>query len=330
MKYLEVKSTDPYLNLALENYMFEYMPSEEDYFLLWQVDNSILIGKHQNTVEEINKEFVDQHDIKVVRRLTGGGAVFHDLGNVNFSFIVKRRKNRDFDFHFFVEPVLRVMNTLGIKAEFSGRNDLLIDGMKFSGNAQCAKADRLLHHGCIMVNANVDYLSEALRVKEKKYESRGIKSVRSRVTYVNERLGNPVSVETFKQLLLCEVLRENGDMRPVELHDGDRERIKDIRDSRFAAWEWNYGKSPVYNVRKEKKFPAGLVTIYMQVNKGYIEKAKLYGDFFGNEDITKLEEKFTGIRLNKNSLSEALEAMRIDTYMRDISAQDMYELIWYA
>ena len=119
-------------------------------------------------------------------------------------------------------------------------------------------------------------------------------------------------------------------MRPVELHDGDRERIKDIRDSRFAAWEWNYGKSPVYNVRKEKKFPAGLVTIYMQVNKGYIEKAKLYGDFFGNEDITELEEKFTGIRLNKNSLSEALEAMRIDTYMRDISAQDMYELIWYA
>lgn len=222
MKYLEVKSTDPYLNLALENYMFEYMPSEEDYFLLWQVDNSILIGKHQNTVEEINKEFVDQHDIKVVRRLTGGGAVFHDLGNVNFSFIVKRRKNRDFDFRFFVEPVLRVMNTLGIKAEFSGRNDLLIDGMKFSGNAQCAKGDRLLHHGCIMVNANVDYLSEALRVKEKKYESRGIKSVRSRVTYVNEWLGAPVSIETFKQLLLCEVLRENGDMRPVELHDGDR------------------------------------------------------------------------------------------------------------
>ncbi|WP_273062332.1 lipoate--protein ligase [Colibacter massiliensis] len=330
MKYLEVKSTDPYLNLALENYIFEYMEPKEDCFLLWQIDNTILVGKHQNTVEEINCKFVDEHHIHVVRRLTGGGAVFHDLGNINYSFIVKRQRDRDFNFAVFAEPVLRVMNNLGIKAEFSGRNDLLIDGMKFSGNAQCVNEERLLHHGCIMVDADVDYLSSALQVKKKKYESRSIKSVRSRVTSVNSHLSIPLNAAQFKKLLLQEVLKDNENMEPLVITEADWENIKKLKEKRFAAWQWNYGKSPAYNLRREKKFPAGLVTVYMQVDKGRVESLNFYGDFFGNKNISELEKKFVGLPLKREDLLAALEKMQIGSYMNGISAQNIYDLIRYS
>ena len=327
MKYLELSTTDPYWNLALEAYVFTHMDPDESYFLLWQIENSILIGKHQNTIEEINQEFVDAHHIHVLRRLTGGGAVYHDMGNLNFSFIVRQNTKNSYNFRFFVEPVLEVLHSLGVPAEFTGRNDLTIHGLKFSGNAQCAWHGRLLHHGCLMLDANVDYLSEALRVKKVKYESRGIKSVHSRVTCINDHLEQKLTMEEFKKKLRDAVLSRE-DVQPLTLREEDYRGIRKIRDEQFATWEWNYGKSPAYNMKREKKFPAGLVTIYMQANKGRIEDIHFYGDFFGSRDLKELENKFTGLPLDDQIL-EKMKSMDIGSYMNGISAEDIYQLIRY-
>lgn len=327
MKYLELTTTDPYWNLALESYIFTHMDPEETYFLLWQIENSILIGKHQNTVEEINQKFVDAHHIHVLRRPTGGGAVYHDMGNLNFSFIVKQNAGNTYNFRFFVEPVLEVLHSLGVPAEFTGRNDLTIKGLKFSGNAQCVSHGRLLHHGCLMLDANVDYLSEALRVKKAKYESRGIKSVHSRVTCINDHLENKLTMDEFKKMLRDAVLSRN-DIQPLVLREEDYRGIRKLRDEQFATWEWNYGKSPAYNLKREKKFPAGLVTLYAQVDKSCIQDIHFYGDFFGDGDLHRLESKFKGLPLDDH-LGETMEGMGIESYMNGISSRDIYSLIRY-
>jgi lipoate-protein ligase A len=327
MKYIEMTSTDPYMNLATEEYVFENMDRHESYFMLWQNDNAIIIGKHQNTVEEINQEFVDAHGIRVARRLTGGGAVYHDKGNLNFTFIVDEGAAEDFNFHVFVEPVLKVLHKYDIPADFTGRNDLTIDGMKFSGNSQYAKHGRLLVHGCVMLDANADYLTQALKVKQKKYESRGIKSVRSRVTCINDHFREPMPMTMFKQLLLKQVFAGN-DIEQYILNETDLAAIQKLRDEKYATWEWNYGKSPAYNMKREKKFPAGLVTIYMQANKGRIEDIHFYGDFFGSRDLKELENKFTGLPLD-DQLLEKMKSMDIGSYMNGISAEDIYQLIRY-
>ena len=185
MIYLEPPGTDPYFNLALEEYVFEQMDRSRAYFMLWQNSNTIVVGKYQNTAEEINQAFVDAHGIRVVRRLSGGGAVYHDTGNLNFTFIVDQDTAPGLNFKIFVRPVVEALARFGVHAEFTGRNDLTIGGMKFSGNSQYAKHGRLLHHGCIMLDSNLTDVADALRVKQAKFDSKAVKSVRSRVTTIN-------------------------------------------------------------------------------------------------------------------------------------------------
>ncbi len=327
MKYIELTTTDAYTNLATEEYVFTCLDPQEEYFMLWQNDNALLIGKHQNTVEEINQAFVDENHIAVVRRLTGGGTVYHDKGNLNFTFIVHQQRADTFSFHVFVEPVLSVLHQLGIPAQFSGRNDLTIGGMKFAGNAQYAKHGRVLAHGCMMLDANVDYLSQALQVKKAKYESRGIKSVQSRVTYINKHLDTPLAMSQFKTLLREAVFLKNN-IEPYELTDADKAAIQELRDKKYATWEWNYGISPAYNMKREKKFPSGLVTVYMQVAKGYIQEIHFYGDFFGNEDMGELEKQIQGTAVNE-TLLPVLRSLSVEKYMNGITADDIYQLIVY-
>ncbi len=327
MKYIEMPGTDPYQNLATEEYVFSRLDRSESYFMLWQNSNAIIIGKHQNTVEEINQAFVDAHGIRVARRLTGGGAVYHDTGNLNFTFIVDQDRAEDFNFHVFVEPVLRVLQSLGVPAVFTGRNDLTIDGMKFSGNSQYARGGRLLAHGCIMLDANVDYLSQALQVKKAKYESRGIKSVRSRVTCINRHLKTPLSMDQFKELLRQAVFAGN-DIESYTFTEEDKQEIDRLRNEKYATWDWNYGESPQYTLRREKKFPAGLVTVYLQALQGRIQSIRFFGDFFGSHDLHVLEDNLKGQPLD-HTLLPVLEKQPIDSYMNGITAKDIFDLIMY-
>ena len=324
MIYLESPSRDPYFNLALEEYVFERMDKSKSYFLLWQNDNTIVVGKYQNTAEEIDQAYVDAHHIRVARRLSGGGAVYHDRGNLNFTFIVDRADAPGLNFKVFVRPVVEALARFGVHAEFTGRNDLTIDGMKFSGNAQYARRGRLLHHGCIMLDSNLTSVADALRVKEAKFASKAVKSVRSRVTTINAHAPAPISMEDFKGALK-ECAMASGELEPCTLTEEDLAAIRKLRDEKYATWAWNYGFSPAYDMRREMKFPAGLVTAHLSAEGGKIKAVRFYGDFFGGE-LGELEGAMVGLPLDGH-LTEALEALRVGDYMSGITAEELSRLL---
>ena len=324
MFYLESPSRDPYFNLALEEYVFERMDRSKSYFMLWQNNNTIVVGKYQNTAEEIDQAYVDAHHIRVARRLSGGGAVYHDRGNLNFTFIVDRADAPGLNFKVFVRPVVEALARFGVHAAFTGRNDLTIDGMKFSGNAQYARRGRLLHHGCIMLDSNLTSVADALRVKEAKFASKAVKSVRSRVTTINAHAPAPISMEDFKGALK-ECAMASGELEPCTLTEEDLAAIRKLRDEKYATWAWNYGFSPAYDMRREMKFPAGLVTAHLSAEGGKIKAVRFYGDFFGGE-LGELEGAMVGLPLDGH-LTEALEALRVGDYMSGITAEELSRLL---
>ena len=328
MKYIDWKETDPQINLAFEEYVFNQMDQDQSYFLLWQNDNAVIVGKHQNTIEEINQEYIRENDIKVVRRLSGGGAVYHDLGNLNFTFIVNDRGREQFDFQTFARPLVEALKTLGVNAEFNSRNDIAIDGKKFSGNSQYAKRGRILHHGTILFNSNLATIQSALKVKKDKIESKGIKSVKSRVTNITDYLDETYTMEDFKAALL-KAMFANDNLEKITLSNEEIQAIERLKTEKYATWDWNYGKSPQYNLRKERKCDFGLITVLLQVEKGEIKDLHFYGDYFGNGDIQELEALFIGVKPSEAALSEVLINTDLADYINGLDAKTLIDLILY-
>ena len=325
MKYIESNSTDPYFNLALEEYVFERLPKDESYFMLWQNANTIVIGKYQNAFEEINQKAVDEREIRVARRLSGGGAVYHDMGNLNFTFIVDRNDIEGLNFKVFVEPVVETLRGFGVEAEFSGRNDILIKGMKISGNSQYVKKDRVMHHGCIMLDSDLEKVADALKVKEAKFKSKQSKSVRSRVTTINANAPRRISMEEFKAALKARILGDES-VEAYELTEEDLAAIERLRNEKYATWEWNYGRAAQYEMTREEKFDSGLVTVNLTVRDGRIDGIRFYGDFFGNGEIEDLEQSLKGVILDSR-LEEKLRELDLDEYMAGISPAELAGLI---
>ena len=325
MKYIESNSTDPYFNLALEEYVFERLPKDESYFMLWQNANTIVIGKFQNAFEEVNQKAVDERSIRVARRLSGGGAVYHDMGNLNFTFIVDRQDIEGMNFRIFVEPVVETLKGFGVEAEFSGRNDILIEGMKISGNSQYVKKDRVMHHGCIMLDSDLEKVADALRVKEAKFKSKSSKSVRSRVTTINAHAPEKISMEAFKAALKTHILGDES-VVPYELTAEDIAEINKLRDEKYSTWEWNYGKAVAYEMTREEKFDAGLVTVHLTAKDGRIADIRFYGDFFGNGEIEDLEESLKGVILDSR-LEDRLRELDLNEYMAGIDPSELAGLI---
>ncbi|OXS25903.1 MAG: lipoate--protein ligase [Acetobacterium sp. MES1] len=328
MKYIDWKETDPQKNLAFEEYVFNQMDKDESYFLLWQNDNAVIVGKHQNTIEEINQEYIKENDIKVVRRLSGGGAVYHDLGNLNFTFIVNEAGQEQFDFQTFTRPLVEALKTLGVNAEFNSRNDLAIDGKKFSGNSQYAKRGRILHHGTILFNSNLATIQSALKVKQDKIESKGIKSVKSRVTNIVDYLDEDYTLEDFKAALL-KAMFENDNLEMITLLEEEIQAIEQLKTEKYATWDWNYGKSPRYNLRKERKCDFGLITVLLQVEKGEIKELHFYGDYFGNGDIQELETLLIGVKPTEEALSKVLKDIALSDYINGLDVKTLLDLILY-
>ena len=321
MIYIESQNTDPAYNLALEEYVFENMDKGQSYFMLWQNDNTIVVGKYQNTAEEVNQECVDARGIRVVRRLSGGGAVYHDKGNLNFTFITDQENLKSFNFKVFVTPVINALAELGVNAEFTGRNDLVLDGRKFSGNSQYAKGGRVLHHGCIMLDSDLDKVRDALRVREAKFNSKSVKSVRSRVTTINEHAARRISMDEFKEALKKQVFAEN-DIEEYTLTDQDREAVLRLKNEKYDTWDWNYGFYRKYSIRREEKFDSGLVTVDMDVDHGIIKDIRLSGDFFGSGDLRELEQQLKGVHLDEH-LADKLVELGIEDYIHGVSAESM-------
>ncbi|MDE4542207.1 lipoate--protein ligase [Thermoanaerobacterium sp. R66] len=326
MIYIYNKNTDPYFNLAAEEYVLKQFSDE--CFMLWRNRPSIIIGKNQNALAEINLDYVKEHNIPVVRRLSGGGAVFHDLGNVNFTFIVNDDLNGFSDFRRFTQPIIYVLRKLSLNAEFSGRNDITIDGKKISGNAQYYYKNRILHHGTLLVSSNMADLSAALKVRPIKFEDKGVKSVSKRVTNINEHLEKPIDIEEFINLIMDDIRLTTGGSGLYEFTDEDIRNIERLRDEKYNTWEWNFGMSPDYNLKNEKKFSGGTVEVDLNVSDGIIRDIKIYGDFFGKKDVKDVEEMLKGVKHSENDIKNALSSIDIGEYFSNITLENLLEVMF--
>ena len=327
MKYIVNTSNDPAYNIALEAYAFRELVNEDELFILWINRPAIIVGKHQNTIQEINKEYTDAHGIKVVRRLSGGGAVYHDLNNLNYTIISKEDENKAFDFKSFSTPVINTLAQLGVKAEFTGRNDLEIDGKKFCGNAQAYINGRIMHHGCLLFDVDLSVLANALKVSKDKFESKGVKSVRARVTNIIDELPEKITVEEFRDLLLDYMKKEYPEMTEYVFSDEELAEINRIKETKFGTWDWNYGKSPEYNVRRGTKFPSGKVEIFANVIESKIQDIKIYGDFFGIEDVAAVEDVLRGVKYEREDVLKALQTINLGRYFAGITAEEIAEAV---
>lgn len=328
MEFLDLKSTDPSWNLALEQYIFDHLDNTRSYFMLWQNANTIVIGKNQNTTLEINQDYVRKHHIHVVRRLSGGGAVYHDLGNLNFTFIVDADRMQQINFHVFCQPIIDTLASYGISASLSGRNDITIDGKKFSGNSQYIKNHRVMHHGTLMFSSDLTVVQNALNVRREKLISKGVSSVSSRITNICQYLPEDVTLDDFKQRLLAQIAKAEA-LHKYTLTESDLTEIQSIKEERYATWDWNYGRSPAFTTRVQKRFEnCGSVESLLTVEKDVIVSISIYGDFFGNSDISELSSLLTGCRLDRREMKERLSSCHLEQYIHNLTIDDFVELIF--
>lgn len=320
--------TDPRINLAIEEFAVKKLDIDQTYLLFYINEPSIIIGKNQNTIEEINVNYVEEKGIHVVRRLSGGGAVYHDMGNLNFSFITRDDGDSFRNFRKFTEPVIAALHELGVKAELQGRNDILVDGKKISGNAQFSTRGRMFSHGTLMFDVQLEDVVEALNVKMEKIQSKGIKSIRSRVTNIREHLDQPLTIEQFKQVLLKNIFGGKSEISEYKLSDTDWKEIEAISAARYQKWDWNYGKSPAFNMQRSKRFPVGLLDVRFDVKQGLIQNCQIFGDFFGIGEVSDVEKRLVGARYDRQGIEEALTGIDVESYLGGVTKEEFVELLY--
>ena len=321
MKYIESMSNDPYYNLALEEYVLTNF-KEDDYVILWQNHNTIVVGKFQNTVEEISSDTVKKYGVSVVRRNTGGGAVYHDLGNLNFSFITDWDKNGSQGYETFLEPVIKGLKSMGINAQNSGRNDLIVDGCKISGNAQTILGGRILHHGTLLINSDLGMLSKVLTPNPAKIQSKGIKSVQSRVTNLSEVLGVAVSTEQVKDALKASFFSKDKVVGRT-LSEQELEKVENLAEKKYRTHDWNYSLSPEFNFKKTEYFEGGLVSVELFIKKGVIKSCRIFGDFLALADVEDVYKSLEGVPYIEDDVLKKLEGFPKDIYFGGITANDI-------
>ena len=296
-------NNNPYFNIASE----EYLLKEKDgfYYYFWINEPSVIIGTNQNTLAEVNLSYVEDKGIKVVRRLTGGGAVYHDLNNLCYTVIAPYNENED-NYKKFTAPIIEYLNELGVNAEFSGRNDITVNGLKISGNAQTVYKDRIMHHGTLLFDTDVSVLSGALKPNKLKTESKGIKSIRARVTNIIEWLPKKMDVNTFKKGLIEKFSKIAEEYC---FSNSDLDRINQLKEEKYSTFDWNVGKSPKGKITFESKFDFGIVNFNFDVVLGKIENAKITGDFFSKKPIYELEERLNGVPFDKKEVVQSLNGI---------------------
>lgn len=295
---------DTAFNLAMEEFLLRHLELNEDHLLFYINDPSIIIGKHQNTHEEINHEFVESHKLNVVRRLSGGGAVYHDHGNLNFS-ILTPSVNKFNDFQALTRPIVDALNNLNIPAQLSGRNDIVVGDRKVSGNAQYRSGNKMFCHGTLLFNSNLEALVKALRVGSDKIQSKGIQSIRSRVANLNEFCHEVTSTQQFQDKLAA-ALPDNQFSGVYQLTDADQQAIQKLADDKYRQWKWNFGRSPQFNVSSQQRFDFGKIDIRLNVDNSQITECHIFGDFFTEQDIAELEKTLTGIHYDLTTLRQTL------------------------
>jgi lipoate-protein ligase A len=327
MKYIVNHSNNPAYNVALEAYAFRELMDEDELFILWINEPAIIIGKHQNAIQEINTEYTEQHGIHVVRRLSGGGAVYHDLNNLNYTIISNKSDEGAFDFKTFSQPVIETLADLGVDAEFSGRNDIEIDGKKICGNAQAYYKGRMMHHGCLLFDVDMSVLGDALKVSKDKIESKGVKSVRARVTNILKELPEKITVDDFSDNLFQKMQDSYPDMTEYQLSPDELRKIEQSANEQFGTWDWTYGKAPEYTISRDVRYPAGKITTYANVENSIIKSIKIYGDFFGIRDVDDIEMLLIGEPYDYNAILEKLATIDISQYFSRMITEEVAKAI---
>lgn len=328
MIYIVNSSNKPDYNIALEEYCFKNMRQHDKIFILWINEPAIIVGKNQNTIEEVNTEYVKQHNIHVVRRISGGGAVYHDHNNLNYTIISNEEKGAEFDFKTFSQPVIDTLADLGVNAEFTGRNDIVIDGMKICGNAQAYLRGRVMHHGCLLFDTDLSVLSKALEQPKDVIKSRGVKSVRSAVSNILPHLPQKITVDQFSANLLEKMRQEFPEMVEYKFSDQELKDIEVARSTKFGTWDWNYGNSPKFDIERHSRFAAGKIDVHIDVRNSIIKDIKFFGTFFGNNaDLFEIENQLVGTKYSTEDVRERLSHLHFNNYFAGFSLDEMVEAI---
>lgn len=319
--------TDPYWNLAAEEYLLTGV--ERPVFRLWRNAPSVIVGRYQNALAEINSDYVRAHGIPVVRRLTGGGAVFHDLGNVNYTFIDRKVPGEDTAamFRRFTAPVIEALRGLGVNASLQGRNDLVIDGRKFSGNAVCVHGDRVLQHGTLLFSASVADLSGALNTRPEKFIGKSVQSNRSRVTNISDHLPSPMSVTEFLSYMQ-ESMTGSTDMEVRNYTQEEKTEIDLLCRNKYSTWQWNFGSSPAYGLSRVHKFPSGLIEVSLDVSGGIIRSCSVRGDYFFTRPTEEVEQTMAEVPHKYEAVLEALSRLPLADYFGPVQAEELAALFF--
>ena len=325
--YLETGSTDPRYNLAFEEYVLTHK-REGDYLLLWQNDNTIVIGQNQNAEAEINRAFVEAHHINVVRRMTGGGAVYHDLGNLNYSFITDAGDTGQLTMSAFTGPVVAALQGLGLEAEASGRNDILVSGKKVSGTAQRLARGRILHHGTLLFDSDPNMVCGALNVDPTKFQSKSAKSVRSRVGNIRDYLPEKMDLPAFWNYLKG-ALAADG-FQTACLSEEELAAVRELKETRYDTWEWNFGRSPRFDLTNKARFSAGGVEVGLSVEKGCITSIAFYGDFLAILPLRPLTDALAGCPFREEDVGTVLDRFPLKEMFGGIRKEELLSLLFHA
>lgn len=325
--YLETHSTDPYYNLAFEEYVLKNR-KDGNYLILWQNDRTVVVGQNQNTEAEINRSFVEAHDIRVVRRPTGGGAVYHDLGNLNYSFISDAERADTLTLEAFTRPVVEALKGLGLQAECSGRNDILVEGRKVSGTAQRLAGGRLLHHGTLLFDSDGDMVAGALRVDPSKFQSKSSKSVRSRVGNIRPFLPKDLDLPAFWEYLKSALT--GGGFCEEQLTPEELEAVETLRREKYATWEWNFGRSPRFDLTEKRRFSGGSLEIGLHVEGGHLTEIAFYGDFLSRAPLDPLKEALRGCAFRRADVQAVLERFPMRELFGTITEEEVLDTIFFA
>ena len=321
-------NTNPKLNLALEEYALRNFSADNDYLLFYINEPSIIIGRNQNTLEEVNQNYVEDNNIHIVRRVSGGGAVYHDLGNLNFSFTKTGKDSSLIDFAKYTKPIVDVLQSLGVNAKFEGRNDITIDGKKISGNAEHIFKNKILHHGTLLFSSTMKNVSEALKIHPLKYQDKAVKSIPKRVTNIADHLPAPLSIEEFTKKVMEHIIATTEGCELYSFTPEDLAAIGKIRDEKYATKEWNYGYSPNYSFQKTIKTLGGMLEMNLDVEKGVIQKAKIFGDFFNQKETEEIERTLEKVHHDEESIRKALSNYKIEEYFNNMTMDDIIEAMF--
>lgn len=316
MKYIRLTTTDAYYNLAVEEYLFSH--TDEDVFMLWQNSPAVVIGKNQNAYAEIDLGYAESHGINVVRRITGGGAVYHDLGNINYSYITL--SGGTLDFARLSKPIINALKEMGINAILGGRNDILADGKKISGSAQHTSNGRTLHHGTLLFDVDTEKMSAILRVDKEKLEHHGVKSHKSRVTNLNDLLPSSITLSDFINTLESLIVQELG---ASVTQIGDHSEINALTE-RNRSLEWIFSSKKLltdYTVKRNKRYTFGSVELAINLEGNIIKNITVTGDFFSLSPIEELENALAGRQLGD------LTQIDVAEYINGMTNEDFSALL---